>query len=88
MNVLRPRNTEWPEHMSTNQAERFLKALKGRPKLVIIQGFGMKMLKANPFREAQWLERRTGVKTIPARDGQVIETSKPGKPFGLEKFVK
>lgn len=76
MNVLRPRNTEWPEHMSTNQAERFLKALKRKPRLAIIQAFGMKMLKANPFKEAQWLERRTGVKIIAARDGQVIETVK------------
>lgn len=88
MNVLRPRNTEWPEHMSTNQAERFLKALKKKPKLVIIQAFGMKMLRANPFREAAWLENRTGIRVIAAKDGQVIETGKPGKPSGLEKFVK
>ncbi len=76
MNILRPRNTEWPEHMSTNQAEKFLKALKRKPGLAIIQGFGMKMLRANPFREAAWLEKRTGVKVIAARDGQVIETGK------------
>lgn len=88
MNVLRPRNTEWPEHMSTRQAEGFLKAMKRKPRLAIIQGFGMKMLKANPFREAAWLENRTGISVIAAKDGQVIETGKPGKPSGLEKFVK
>lgn len=76
MNVLRPRKTEWPEHMSTNQAEKFLKAIKRKPKLVIIQGFGMKMLRANPFREAAWLEKRTGIKVIAAKDGQVIETGR------------
>lgn len=83
MNVLRPRNTEWPEHMSTNQAERFLKALKRKPRLVIIQGLGMKMLRANPFKEAAWLEKRTGIRVLAARDGQVIDTGnesqKPGK---------
>ncbi len=88
MNILRPRNTEWPEHMSTNQAERFLKAIKRKPKLVIIQGFGMKMLRANPFREAAWLGKRTRVKVIAARDGQVIETTREGKKQGLGKFIK
>jgi phosphoribosyl 1,2-cyclic phosphodiesterase len=88
MNVLRPRNVEWPEHMSTNQAERFLKALKGKPGLAVIQGFGMKMLRANPFREAAWLEKRTGIKIIAAKDGQVIETKGEGKARGLEKFIK
>lgn len=76
MNVLRPRDTEWPEHMNTLQAEKFLKALKRKPELVIIQAFGMGMLRANPFREASWLEKRTGVKVIAAKDGQVVNTGK------------
>lgn len=83
MNVLRPRDVEWPGHMNTSQAEKFLKAMKKKPGLVIMHGLGMKMLKANPFKEAAWLEKRTGIRVIAARDGQVIET----RGFNLKKFM-
>jgi len=76
MNVLRPRNTEWPEHMSTRQAEKFLSAMKRKPKLVILQGFGMKMIAASPMKEARWLGKRAGIKVLAAQDGQVIDTMK------------
>jgi phosphoribosyl 1,2-cyclic phosphodiesterase len=62
LNVLRPKNVEWPEHMNSNQAVKLLKKIK--PSLAIIQHFGMKMLRANPEREAKWIEKQTGVKTI------------------------
>lgn len=87
LNVLRPRNVEWPEHMNSNQAAELIK--KVRPSLALIQHFGVRMLKANPEREARWIEEQTGVKTIAARDGMRIELEK-GAPEkkGLEKYVK
>lgn len=87
VNVLRPRDVSWPEHMNSNQAVKLLE--KVRPSLAVIQHFGMKMLKANPEREAKWIEKQTGVKTIAARDGMRIDLDK-GRPErkGLEKWVK
>ncbi|NIO23122.1 MAG: MBL fold metallo-hydrolase [Candidatus Aenigmarchaeota archaeon] len=87
LNVLRPKNVEWPEHMNSNQAVKLIG--KVRPSLAVIQHFGMKMLKAKPEREAKWIEKETGVKTIAARDGMTIDLGK-GRPEGkgLEKWVK
>ena len=42
VNVLRPRGVKWPEHMNTEQAVELIK--KVRPKLAVIQHFGMIML--------------------------------------------
>ncbi len=87
LNVLRPRNVEWPKHMNSNQAVKLLSKVK--PKLAIIQHFGMKMLKANPEREAGWIGEQTGVKTIAAKDGMRVEFEDlEGKGSGLEKWIK
>lgn len=85
LNVLRPRNVKWPEHMNTNQAAKLIGLVK--PSLAIIQHFGMIMLKANPEKEAKWIEKETGVKTIAARDGMRIDFEKFSK-HGLNKWIK
>ena len=71
LNVLRPRNANWPGHMNTLQAKELISRV--RPKLAVIQHFGMLMVKANPEKEARWLEEQTGVKTIAATDGMKID---------------
>ncbi|MEM5871706.1 MAG: MBL fold metallo-hydrolase [Candidatus Aenigmatarchaeota archaeon] len=71
LNVLRPRNNEWPEHMSTDQATKLIEKVK--PKIAILQHFGILMVKANPEKEAKWIEEKTGVKTIAAKDGMRID---------------
>jgi len=87
MNVLRPRNVSWPEHMNSNQAVKLLRKVK--PSLAVIQHFGMKMLKANPEKEARWIEKQTGVKTIAARDGMTIDPDKENiERMGLEKWTR
>lgn len=86
LNVLRPRNVEWPEHMNSNQAAKLIGLVK--PKLAVIQHFGMIMLKANPQREAKWIEKGTGVKTIAARDGMKIDFEKESSEPGLNKWIK
>ncbi|UCC91428.1 MAG: MBL fold metallo-hydrolase [Candidatus Aenigmatarchaeota archaeon] len=85
VNVLRPSNVKWPEHMNTNQAAKLIGLVK--PKLAILQHFGMLMLKANPEREARWIEKQTGVKTISARDGMRINFEKTSK-HGLGKWIR
>jgi len=86
LNVLRPRDVEWPEHMNSNQAVEFLN--KVRPSIAVIQHFGMKMLKANPEREAEWIEKQTGVRTIAAKDGMLIDFEKEGLKPGLKKWIR
>ena len=86
LNVLRPKGVEWPEHMNTDQAVKLLK--KVRPSLAVIQHFGMKMLKANPEREAKWIEKQTGVKTIAARDGMRIDFEREISKPSIKKWIK
>lgn len=96
LNVLRPRGTNWPKHMNTEQAAKIISSVK--PKLAILQHFGMLMIKAGEAKEARWIEEKTGVKTIAAKDGMTIDldsekaekTEKvPGRASrGLERWTR
>jgi hypothetical protein len=57
--------------MNTEEAAKIIS--KVRPKLAIIQHFGMLMVKAGEDKEAKWIEEQTGVKTIAAKDGMSID---------------
>lgn len=70
VNVLRPRNVRWPKHLNTEKAAQLIK--KAKPKMAVIQHFGMIMLRAGPGKEAKWIEKESGVKTIAAEDGMVL----------------
>jgi len=70
LNVLKPRGFNWPTHMNTDQACKLVGLAK--PKLAVLSHFGMHMLKAGPEKEAAWIEKQTGVKTLAARDGMFI----------------
>jgi phosphoribosyl 1,2-cyclic phosphodiesterase len=88
LNVLRPRETNWPKHMNTNQAAKLIS--KVRPKVAVLQHFGMLMIRAGEANEAKWIEETTGVKTIAAKDGMTIdfESGKSGVAArGLEKWT-
>jgi len=92
LNVLRPRSKDWPRHMNTDQAARLVELAE--PKTAIITHFGILMLKAGPAKEAKYIEEKTGVKTIAAKDGMVIsgeaEEGKKEKPkkTGLGKWME
>ena len=93
INCLRPREIEWPLHMNAEGARKLVGEVK--PRLAILQHFGMKMLKGIAEREARWITRQTGIETIAARDGQVLELNGEAgnqqgkrKALGLKKFLK
>jgi ribonuclease BN (tRNA processing enzyme) len=95
LNVLRPRGKEWPKHMNTDQAAKLVELAE--PKTAIITHFGMLLLKAGPWKEAKYIEEKTGIKTIAAKDGlKIADDSKGGKGNdqkpkghdGLEKWIK
>ncbi len=86
VNVLRPRGKSWPHHMDILQAKKLIGLSK--PGLAILTAFGMYMIRGNPHEEAKWTEKETGVKTVAARDGQVIELDNKGDEKSLRKRAK
>ena len=72
-NVLKPGNVNYPMHMSTKDVIKTLNDTKEKPKQVVIQHFGLKMINVGPHKEANRLEKETGVKTIAARDGMRLK---------------
>lgn len=85
LNVLRPRSEKWPGHVNTLDAVEIIKAVK--PKLAIMQHFGMKMLKAVPEKEAKFVEKETGIPVIAATDGMKIDLD-ASQTKSLQRFVK
>ena len=77
INCLRPRNSEPYGHMNVDKAKILIEKVK--PKLAILQHFGMKMLFGVAEREAKWISRETEVETVAARDGQVFELNEKEK---------
>jgi len=71
VNTLKPKNMKLKGHMNSDDAAKLLKGVK--PKLGILQHFGVSMLKANPVYEARDIQKESGVQTIAANDGLVID---------------
>lgn len=66
----RPVGKEIPSHLSTDRTAKLVMEL--RPRCAILTHMGVRMLEANPEKEARWIEAQTGVKTIAAEDGMNI----------------
>lgn len=71
IDLLRPWRKPWPEHMDTEHCLRLLQ--EARPKKAVIQHFGFLVLKAGPERIAKWLQDKSGVEVIAAKDGMRLE---------------
>ena len=92
LSVLRPSGKPWKGHMSTDEAARVISEV--RPEKAVITHFGMLMIFKGPNREAELIERRTGVPTIAAKDGmhltlgEEIQVGKHKKQVDLGSFMK
>jgi ribonuclease BN (tRNA processing enzyme) len=71
LNCLRPRNAPHYGHMNADDARILIE--RSAPKLAILQHLGMKMLFGAAEREAAWIAKETGVRTIAAKDGQSVD---------------
>lgn len=71
VNTLKPRGATIFSHMNSDDAVELLKGVK--PKLAILQHFGRSMLEAGPASEAVEIQNKSGVKTIAAQDGLMID---------------
>jgi len=92
LSVLRPSGKPWKGHMSTDEAARVIGEV--HPEKAVITHFGMLMIFKGPNREAELIERRTGVPTIAAKDrmrltlGEEIDIGKPKKQVDLGSFIE
>jgi len=65
-----PRDNPVKYHLCTDDAKMILEGAS--PGCAVLTHFGMKMLNADPEKEAAYLEEVTGVPTVAARDGMEI----------------
>ena len=70
LNVLKPFGHRDEHNLNSDDAVKIIEQIK--PNLVIITHFGQKMLEQNPIYQAREIQRVTGVQTIAARDGMMI----------------
>ena len=61
------------DHVSVLEAEHIIKEIK--PKMAILNHFGMGVWQAKPWKIARSLSQRTGIKVIAARDGMKFDLS-------------
>lgn len=71
LNVVLTEGNEHIMHLSLKDAEKIIAANK--PKLSILTHFGMKMIRNKPWKIADHLSNKLGVKVIAARDGLEID---------------
>jgi len=71
VNTLKPKNMVLKGHMNSDDVVKLLEGVK--PKLAVLQHFGQSMLKANPVYEARYIQKKSGVRTIAAHDGFVVD---------------
>ncbi len=70
-NPYKGQDVEFSKHMDSEDALEIIRHAK--PKLAVLQHFGMEMLRSMPWEVAKRITEETGVKTIAARDFQEIK---------------
>lgn len=74
INSMRPSDAPWPGQMDAGQARLLIE--KTRPGIAVLSHLGMKMIFGRAEKEARNIQKETGIKTIAARDGMVIDTKR------------
>ena len=64
------------KHMGTGQAAELVSRMKNKPGLVIIQHFSFWMLRSSVHAQAQYIEKKTGVRTLAAEDFMEVDLKK------------
>lgn len=70
LNVMNPQDNKMPYTLCTEDAIKIINHVK--PKLAIITGFGIKMINEDILEETRSIQRATGIQTLAAKDGMVI----------------
>ncbi len=72
--VIRPGDEKIRGHMCANEFQKLIKETS--PKLAIMTHLGMKLITDHPVEEARRISEETGINTIAAQDGMVIDLDK------------
>jgi ribonuclease BN (tRNA processing enzyme) len=72
VNCHHPRGIKYKGFMNAEEARRLIEGAK--PGMAVLTHFGMRMMRGVAEREAGWIQEQTGIKTIAARDGMVIDS--------------
>ena len=68
--VMRPAGKPWKGHMTTNDATKIVEAT--HPEQAVLTHLGLQMIFKGPSSEAKLIEEKTGVPTVAAVDGMLI----------------
>jgi len=69
--AMRPAGSPWKGHMTTEDAIKILE--EATPEMAVLTHFGMKMIFRGPASEAEYIQQKTGIPTIAARDGMRLK---------------
>jgi len=70
LNVVNPSGVTSKTNLNSDDAVKIINIVK--PKLAIIQHFGIKMIEADPMYEAREIQKKTSIQIIAAKDGMEI----------------
>jgi ribonuclease BN (tRNA processing enzyme) len=85
INCHRPREFPLKGYMDSEGARKLIEG--AGPGKAILTHFGMRMMRGVAEKEARWIQEETGIKTVAARDGMVID-SQGAQKKNLGKFLK
>lgn len=71
--VTRPGNDRIPLHMCSDDAIKVLREIK--PEVALLTHFGMKMISAGPEKEVRHIGEASGVRTVAARVGMIVDVA-------------
>lgn len=84
--AMRPAGSPWKGHMTTEDAVKIVEEVS--PEMAVLTHFGMKMIFKGPASEAEYIQRKTGVPTIAAKDGMRLNISERIQTLALKKSVR
>jgi ribonuclease BN (tRNA processing enzyme) len=71
INCHRPKDFPLKEFMDSEGARKLVE--KSRPGTAILTHFGRRIMKGVAEKEARWIQEKTGIRTIAARDGMIVD---------------
>lgn len=91
--AMRPAGSPWKGHMTSEDAVKIVDEVN--PEMAVLTHFGMKMIFKGPAGEAKFIQQKTGVPTIAAKDGMCLNISEKievqthkRKIRGLDSFLR
>jgi phosphoribosyl 1,2-cyclic phosphodiesterase len=78
--LTRPRGARVPNHIATEDAVSFARAVS--PEIVLLTHFGAKLVRQGAGKEAEFIEKSTGIRTVAAED---LMTVKIGRSIRVQR---